>query len=237
MHHITVIVLIWLLAGCGVPPTNTEHLAAQQPPSTHTTAPTHTIAPTATIVPSATAIPTSAVVPSPTVAPTMTSLPTSTPLPAAQGTGAIVHGTITYPADPALPDAAVLSVKVMPGTRTFFYPDMSEPLGEQRISPVRPGVVPFAIEYDPDAIDPLLPYTLVAQLDASGKRYFMGGAEVITNNQPSKVNIQLHPHPTATAVTGIVTYPSDRPLPPDSLLTIRLQTPVDGVGGPHVLGE
>lgn len=249
MRRLMLTLLLGLLVGCAVPPTMAELPADLRPSPSASAAPSKTDIPAATIVGdgtiasdqtvalATTEMPTATALPTLTITPTSAALPTNTPLPAMQGTGALVKGTISYPATPTLPPDALLTIKLMPGRPGFYYPDVSQPLGEQRISPVGPGAVPFGIEYDPAAINPMVPYTVFAELSAGGQRIFTGAAGVDTANNPANVAITLHGQPTATTVTGTVRYPADRQPPPGAVLTISLQKMIDGIGMSPVLGE
>lgn len=160
---------------------------------------------------------------------------TAQPLPSV--VDGLITGAATLPAAAALPAEAVLTVRLAPGMRNFYYPDGSTVLGEQQIAVGNAGPIPFAIAYDPAAINPDLLYTVFAEVAAGGQRVLTGGVEVITQDRPTTADIALYPLPTARAVSGTVALPADRPAPPAATLTIRLQTPADGVGGPRILGE
>lgn len=142
----------------------------------------------------------------------------------------MVKGTINYPATLTLPASAVLTVKLMWGTRDFLLHvgNLVEPVVEQRISPVGTGPVPFALVYDPAVIDPGLPYTILVELSADGKPLAIGGIGVITWGQPSDVAVTLWSLPNTTALTGTVRYGSNRPIPPGSVLTIVLEKRLNG---------
>lgn len=223
-----------LLAGCGVPPTTADRPASSSPPSsTRTPAPsaTATIAPP-TLIPTASSAPTA----EPTSLP-VPPAPTATAQPLPSVVDGLITGTVMLPANIAVPADAVLHVKLVLGMRNFYYPDAANVLGEQQITLAGTQPVNFAIPYDPAAINPDLPYTVFAEVTAGGKRVLTGGEEVITQARPTTVHVALYPLPTATGVSGTLVLPADRSLPPDATVTVRLQTPTDGVGGPRVLGE
>lgn len=152
-------------------------------------------------------------------------MPTST----AQPTAGVIKGWLSYPTSRTRTDDAVLTIRVIRGSYVYPLPDRSKVLAEQRVSPVVPRVVPVELTYDPAALDPRSPYTILAEMSVGGKRAFTYTAGIFPGSLPQDLNIILNPVPTETAVRGIVHFPDDQPLPPDAVVTIRLETSMDTV--------
>jgi putative lipoprotein len=139
-----------------------------------------------------------------------------------------VTGSLFYRERIALPPEAEITVK------------LAYQAGESQ-SPVVIGLdsfssggkqVPFefSVPYDDSEIDGRRNYFLQARIDHPSGRYRFFASEpvyVITRGHPtSGVNIMLHQQPVETrtaAVTGTVIYRERVMLPPDAVLTVRLQ--------------
>jgi len=88
----------------------------------------------------------------------------------------------------------------------------------------------FFVPYDESEIDGRRNYFLQARIDHESGKYRFASNEpiyVVTRGHPvSDISIMLHQQPVETrslSVTGSVTYRERVALPPDSVLTVRLQ--------------
>ena len=132
---------------------------------------------------------------------------------------AAITGTLSIPAVPALPSDAQLIVRLLPASGFG-----TSGVGELIITAVAPGPVPFTLEYPPAEIVPEQPYTLHAEVRAGAKLLLtMAAAPVITQGHPSVVEANMAPPATIAAVTGTVAYLGQAALPPDAVLTLRLE--------------
>ena len=104
-----------------------------------------------------------------------------------------VEGTISYPADAALPADAVLAVQLA-DMRVVHGDGQPIVVAEQIIAPLGAAPISFAIEYDPLAIDGRSEYAILTKITAGGKEIFSGPwTYVITNGKPGQVEIALEP--------------------------------------------
>jgi uncharacterized lipoprotein YbaY len=227
------LILAALLAGCGQADNSAP--SASRPDSAAASGATATAPgrPTAAIPsPEATAPPTLTLPPPHEAAATQRVPATDTPaLPTEAAPGAVgdstLSGLISYPADSALPTDAVLSVQLRLGMRPFLY----DTVGLEQIIPLGPGPTPFSYAYDPNAIDATMPYSLVAEVRAGGRRLLTGSVPALVGGAAEEIELDLYPVPTADTVSGSVTYPGGSLLAPGAALSVKLVAPVDGVGG------
>src|SRR5262245_20135285 len=111
-------------------------------------------------------------VPQPTATVAVTAAPaTPSPLsPAAASplpTSATVTGAVSYPAQPALPADAVLTVQLVNQSDCGVFG--CAVLSKQSVRPVAGGSTSFALAYDPAAIDPQWSYAVDAWISAPGR--------------------------------------------------------------------
>jgi uncharacterized lipoprotein YbaY len=152
---------------------------------------------------------------------------------------AAVSGTVTYPAQPALPPDAVLAIQLV-NVKNIAAPE--EALSAISIKAVGPGPTPFTLEYDPTRIDQQETYVVYASLRVNEKLPFVSITPypVITHGHTNTVDAVLQAPATVTAVSGTISYRAQRPLPPDAKLVIQVKDlgPVNGADYlPILLGE
>lgn len=98
-----------------------------------------------------------------------------------------VTGTITYVQRIALPDDAVVTIKIQDGS---LADAPAKVIGEQVIHTNGNQVpIPYEVEYDPQEIDERLTYSMSARTeDGSGKLLFISDTvtPVITNGNPTE---------------------------------------------------
>ena len=148
---------------------------------------------------------------------------------------AAVSGTVTYPAQPALPPDAVLEIQLVNIKRT----DTADwVLGAARITPVRPGPIPFTLEYNPTYIDPQEQYVVYAVLYMGKQLPFVTTTPypVITHGHPTTVDAVLQESATGAAFSGTIAYHAERPLPPNATLVIEVEGFI-GDDVPYSLGR
>jgi uncharacterized lipoprotein YbaY len=153
----------------------------------------------------------------------------------------ILSGTVSYPAESALPPDAVLTVQLVNQSLCGLSCLI---LGEQRIMPVEQSPAPFALAYNSAIIDPQWSYVVIARMDTYDDLnpqelnwWVEQPAPVVTQGPPATVDLVLAP-PVAAEVTGTITYPVQPTLPPDAVLTVQILNQTGtGVFGPAVVGE
>jgi uncharacterized lipoprotein YbaY len=133
---------------------------------------------------------------------------------------AVVSGTLTYPAQPALPADAVLAIQLA-NIKNPSEPD----LGALRITPVGPEPISFSLEYDPTRIDPQGEYVVYALLRVDEQLRFVTTTPypVITHGHTTTVSAVLQAPATRSAISGTITYRAQRPLPADAKLVIQVE--------------
>jgi uncharacterized lipoprotein YbaY len=107
------------------------------------------------------------------------------------GAPAQVTGSVTILQRIALPPGAVITVQLADISRADAPAVV---LGEQRITvDGRQAPFPFAIAYDPAAIDPRLSYAISARIENGGKLLFITDRRypVITRESPTHVDLVL----------------------------------------------
>lgn len=147
---------------------------------------------------------------------------TAAPAGTTRPNGATVTGTVSYPADPALPPDAVLTIRLLSLSEggVFGYPALSE----QTIRPVGRGPTPFALAYDPAAIRPEWSYGVDAWISAPGRLDWRTEqpSAVLTQGHPATVDVQVVPPAAVASISGTVSYPAQAALPADAVLDIHL---------------
>jgi putative lipoprotein len=153
-----------------------------------------------------------------------------------------VTGSLFYRERLALPDDAQIVVEL-----AYFPGEGDEPvvIGLDRFtSDGRQVPLDFSVPYDESEIDGRRNYYLQARIDHdSGKFRFVSGdpVKVITHGSPIEdVTIMMHQKPVETrsaSITGTVMYRERVMLPPDSVLTVRLQDVSRQDVPAHMLGE
>ncbi len=157
-----------------------------------------------------------------------------------------VTGTVTYRQRSALPPGAVTTVQLQDISRADAPATV---LGEQIIAMDGKSVpVPYAIAYDPAAIDPRSMVSVSARItDADGKLLFISDTivPVITRDNPTQdVEIVVVPVPgqdtsagdTAT-VSGTLTYLQRIALPPGAVANVQIQDISRADAPADVIGE
>jgi putative lipoprotein len=150
----------------------------------------------------------------------------------------VVSGTVTYRQRIALPDTAVLSVRLLDVTRE----DISAvTIAEQRIQTDGKQVpLSFDIVYEPEKIDPKNRYSVRAEIYDGGRLLFTTGANVpvITQGNPRVVDMVLVPVGGAGrdrgsgVIRGSVTYRERIVLPPNAEVNVSLVDAADPNGIP-----
>jgi uncharacterized lipoprotein YbaY len=151
----------------------------------------------------------------------------------------VLRGTVSYPAQPALPPGAVLTVQLVNQSFCGFFGCLI--VGEQRITP-KQSPTPFALAYNSALIDPQWSYVVVTQIGEENTAelnwWVEQPAPVLTQGDPAPVDINVGPRPAMDSVTGIVSYPAQPALPPGAVLTVQLLGLTEsGVGGPAIVSE
>ena len=146
------------------------------------------------------------------------SLTAASPLP----TSATVTGTVTYSAQPTLPPDATLTVQLVNQSDCGVFG--CAVLSKQILRPVGRGPMPFALAYDPAAIEPQWSYAVDAWISAPGRLDWRAEQSypVLTQGHPATIEAKVEPPPAVAAVSGTVTYPAQPTLPPDAVLAIHL---------------
>ena len=108
-----------------------------------------------------------------------------------QISGPAVSGKISFPAEPALPAGATLTVQL----RDVSWQDAASVLiAEQAIADPAPGGTRFEVRYNPDDIEPRNTYGLQAKItDSDGRLLFINDTayDVITRGNPRSVDLEL----------------------------------------------
>lgn len=130
---------------------------------------------------------------------------------------ASISGTVSYPAQAALPPDATLEIRVANMGNAMA-------LGALSARPVGSGPFSFTIEYDPASIDPQADYMAYAVLRAGVQVSFVSAPyPVITRGHGATVALALQAPTAAAAVSGTIAYHLDRRLPPDATLVIEVE--------------
>lgn len=155
----------------------------------------------------------------PTAAPATSPSPTaSAPLSADH----VITGGVTYPDQPALPPGAALTVRLT--NQSDCGVGGCPIVSTQVITTVGGGSTPFALAYDPAAIDPQRSYAVEAWIGAPGRLSWRAEqlSPVLTQGHPATAEIALVPPAAVASVSGTVSYPGQTALPADAALEIRL---------------
>ena len=150
----------------------------------------------------------------------------------------ILRGTISYPAQPALPPDAELTVQLVNQSFCGFYGCLI--LGEQSITPIGQSPTPFALVYNSAIIDPQWSYVVIARISAPGglNWWVEQPYPVLTQGHRATVDLTIALPPAVATVTGTVSYPAQPALPPGAVLTVQLLDLMNtGVFGPPVVSE
>lgn len=153
-----------------------------------------------------------------------------------------VSGSLFYRERIALPPDAEITVLLA------FRPagtDKREPIGlDSFTAGGKQAPFSFAVPYDASAIDGRRNYFIHAEIKHSAGKYCFSSVEpvyVITHDRPtSDVDVMLRQVPVETrtaVVTGTVSYRERVMLPPDSVLTVRLQDVSRADAPAVILGE
>jgi uncharacterized lipoprotein YbaY len=131
----------------------------------------------------------------------------------------LVRGTIAYPKQSTLPPGAKLTVQLYDPLEDGVHGHTI--ISEQIITPTTENPIPFALSA------PILPqrtYLLEAWISAPGRLDWRAEAPypVLTQGQPTTIEGQVAPRPTAATVSGTISYPDQPALPPDAVLTVKL---------------
>ena len=153
-----------------------------------------------------------------------------------------VTGSVFYRERMALPPDAVVTVELanLPtGSETPLVIGLDSFTTDGRQVPFD-----FSVPYDEAEIDGRRNYFIQARIEHSSANFrFVSGdpVYVITRDSPtSDVSVMLRKAPVAAqkaAITGSVSYHERRMLPPDSVLSVRLQDVSRQDVPAHVLGE
>jgi putative lipoprotein len=140
-----------------------------------------------------------------------------------------ISGTLTIPDQPTLPADAVLTVRL---TSEDGYGGFDDNRAELVVTPVKPGKLPFILEYLTMAIDAQHSYAIHAEVRVGAKLPLTSPlVPAITQGQPTNVDAVLTPPKEIAAVTGTMMYEAGQPLPADALLTVQIED-VSGADGP-----
>jgi len=150
--------------------------------------------------------------------PTQLSPTATSPLPAS----ATITGTVSYPTQPALPPDAMIVVQLV--NQSDCGVGGCAVLSEQSVRPVGRGPTPFALAYDPAAIDSQWSYALDARISAPGRLDWRAeeASPVLTQGHSATVDISVVPPAAVANVSGTVTYPAQPALTSEAVLDIRL---------------
>jgi len=110
--------------------------------------------------------------------------------PGAGATTAAVTGTVSYRARIALPADAVVLVQLRDVSRMDVA---AQVIGEQTIRPQHAVPIPFAVAYDPAAIDARMSYALFASIRSQDRLLFVTDRSypVLTRGNPHEVDLIL----------------------------------------------
>lgn len=151
----------------------------------------------------------------------------------------VVSGTVTYRQRNALPQTAVLTVKIVDVTRQ----DVSAPvIAEQRIDTAGKQVpIPFDMAYDRLKIQDRSRYAVQAEIRDGGRLLYITDTSypVITQGNPRNVEITVVPvgggfggGQRSGVIAGRVTYQQRSALPPNAEVVVRLVDSGDPNGAP-----
>jgi uncharacterized lipoprotein YbaY len=86
--------------------------------------------------------------------------------------------------------------------------------------------MPFALAYDPAAIEPQWSYAVDAWISAPGRLDWRADQSypVLTQGHPATIEAKVEPPSAVASVSGTLTYPTQAAFPPDAVLAIQLVT-------------
>jgi len=116
----------------------------------------------------------------------------TSPPPNAPAAASAVSGTVAYRERIAMPENALLTVQLQDVSRADAP---AEVVAEQKVTFAgRQVPLPFELTYDPAKIDPKHTYSISARITVDGQLRFLNTSayRVITQGNPSKVNLLLH---------------------------------------------
>ncbi len=141
-----------------------------------------------------------------------------------------ITGSVVIPTTAALPSDAALTIRVVSEVGL-------DPIGVGKlvIPSVKAGTIPFTLEYPGLAIDPAQTYSIHAEVRAGGKLPLVSALyPVFTKGGGNQVNVVLAPPQEIVTITGVATYPTTSPLPPNAVFTFKLQD-ATGADGPEII--
>jgi len=116
----------------------------------------------------------------------------TSPPPNASAAASAVSGTVAYRERVAMPENALLTVQLQDVSRADAP---AEVVAEQKVAFAgRQVPLPFELPYDPSKLDPKHTYSISARITVDGQLRFLNTSayRVITQGNPSKVNLLLH---------------------------------------------
>lgn len=112
------------------------------------------------------------------------------PAAGASGDLQLVTGSVTYRERMALPADAIIHVSLLD---VSLMDVAAKLIAEQTITPEHQVPIPFALEYDPQAIDERMTYSVRADIRSAGKLFFTTDRsyQVLTRGNSSHVELVL----------------------------------------------
>jgi putative lipoprotein len=106
------------------------------------------------------------------------------------GDAQLVTGSVTYRERMALPADAIVHVSLLD---VSLMDVAAKLISEQTITPEHQVPIPFALEYDPQAIDERMTYSVRADIRSAGKLIFTTDRsyQVLTHGNSSHVELTL----------------------------------------------